>query len=236
MEEIDLKELFDIFWNKKILILSVVVIFAVIGAVYSFAFKTPMYSSSTTLVLAMSETTTSSEETNSITTTDMTLNSSLVSTYSKIVESNDVLREVISNLGIDESEETLRNNIDVSAVDDTEIIEITVSHENAVYAAKIANEIANVFSEKVNEIYNINNVYILDEAEIENSPSNVNHLKDMIIFALVGLILAMLYVFVLNLLDDTVKSPEEIEKEYGLYVLVSIPDIESFDVKKGGTR
>ena len=235
MEEIDLKELFDIFWNRKILIIFVVIIFAMIGAIYSFAFKTPMYSSSTTLVLAMSETTTS-EETNSITTTDMTLNSSLVSTYSKIVESNDVLREVISNLGIDESEDTLRNNIDVSAVDDTEIIEITVSHENAVYAAKIANEIADVFSEKVNEIYNINNVYILDEAEIENAPSNVNHLKDMIIFALVGLVLVMLYVFVLNLLDDTIKSPEEIEKEYGLYVLVSIPDIESFEVRKGGKK
>ena len=235
MEEIDLKELFNIFWNKKILILSVTIIFMVVGAVYSFAFKTPMYSSSTTLVLAMSETTVG-EETNSITTTDITLNSSLVSTYSKIVESNDVLREVISNLGIDESEESLKNNIDVSAVDDTEIIEITVSHENAVYAAKIANEIASVFSEKVNEIYNINNVYTLDAAEIENEPSNINHVKDIIIFAFVGFVLAMLYVFILNLLDDTVKSPEEIEKEYGLYVLVSIPDIETFEIEKGGKK
>ena len=233
MEEIDLKELISVFWNKKILIISVTIIFIVIGAIYTFAFKTPMYSSSTTLVLAMSETT-SSETTNSITSTDVNLNSSLVSTYSKIVESNEVLREVISNLGIDESEESLKDNIDVSAVDDTEIIEITVSHENAVYAAKIANEIASVFSEKVNEIYNINNVYVLDEAEVENSPSNINHAKDIIIFALAGFVLAAVYVFILNLLDDTVKTPEEIEKIYDLYVLVSIPDIESFETKKGG--
>lgn len=233
MEEIDLKELISVFWNKKILIISVTIIFIVIGAIYTFAFKTPMYSSSTTLVLAMSETT-SSETTNSITSTDVNLNSSLVSTYSKIVESNEVLREVISNLGIDESEESLKDNIDVSAVDDTEIIEITVSHENAVYAAKIANEIASVFSEKVNEIYNINNVYVLDEAEVENSPSNINHAKDIIVFALIGVVLAFVYVFILNLLDDTVKTPEEIEKIYDLYVLVSIPDIESFETKKGG--
>ena len=233
MEEIDLKELIGVFWNKRILIISITIIFILAGAVYTFAFKTPMYSSSTTLVLAMSETT-SSETTNSITSTDVNLNSSLVSTYSKIVESNEVLREVISNLGIDESEESLKKNIEVSAVDDTEIIEITVSHENAVYAAKIANEIASVFSEKVNEIYNINNVYVLDEAEVESSPSNVNHIKDIIIFALAGFVLAAVYVFILNLLDDTVKTPEEIEKIYDLYVLVSIPDIESFETKKGG--
>lgn len=233
MEEIDLMELINIFWNKKVLIILVTIIFIIAGVIYTLAFTTPMYSSSTTLVLAMSS---ESDDSNSITTTDITLNSNLVSTYSQIIESNEVLREVISNLKIDENEENLRNNIDVSSVEDTEVIEITVSHESAVYAARIANEIASVFSDKVQEIYNINNVYVLDEAEIENEPSNINHIRDVLIFAIAGILLSMVYVFIASLLDNTIKTEDDIEKGYNIHVLVSIPDIENFDAQRGGRR
>lgn len=233
MEEIDLMELINIFWNKKVLIILVTIIFIIAGVIYTLAFTTPMYSSSTTLVLAMSS---ESDDSNSITTTDITLNSNLVSTYSQIIESNEVLREVISNLKIDENEENLRKNIDVSSVEDTEVIEITVSHESAVYAARIANEIASVFSDKVQEIYNINNVYVLDEAEIENEPSNINHIRDVLIFAIAGILLSMVYVFIASLLDNTIKTEDDIEKGYNIHVLVSIPDIENFDAQRGGRR
>ena len=233
MEEIDLMELINIFWNKKVFIILVTIIFIIAGVIYTLAFTTPMYSSSTTLVLAMSS---ESDDSNSITTTDITLNSNLVSTYSQIIESNEVLREVISNLKIDEDEEVLRKSIDVSSVEDTEVIEITVSHESAVYAARIANEIANVFSNKVQEIYNINNVYVLDEAEIENEPSNINHIRDVLIFAIAGILLSMVYVFITSILDNTIKTEDDIEKGYNIHVLVSIPDIENFDAQRGGRR
>lgn len=235
MEEIDLKELFNIFWSKKVQILLVVIIFMVIGAVYTIGLKTPMYSSSTTLLLVMSDKT-GSGETNSITTTDITLNSKLVSTYSVLVKSDNVLRQVISNLGIDEDATTLKKNINVTSVEDTEVIKITVTHKNPTYAAKIANEIANVFSEKINEIYNINNIYIVDKAEISNQPSNINHVKDVILFAFVGLVLAVAYVFVLNMLDNTIKTSEDIENGFGIPVLVTIPLIESFENEKGGRK
>ena len=103
MEELDLKELFTMFWNKKIQIILIVAIFAVIGLIYTIGFVTPVYTSSTTLVLATSngENQSTTNTTNSITTTDITLNSKLVSTYSVLVRSKDVLGQVISNLGID---------------------------------------------------------------------------------------------------------------------------------------
>ena len=101
MEEINLKDLFQMFWNKKIYILLITLIFIVIGIIYTIGFVTPMYTSSTTLVLAASEKTTdANKQASTITTTDVTLNSKLVDTYSVIVQSKDVLREVISNLGI----------------------------------------------------------------------------------------------------------------------------------------
>ena len=236
MEEIDLKELFNIFWSKKLLIFFIVLIFTIIGAVYVFGFKVPVYSSSTTLVLAMSGSEKEKMGENSITATDITLNSKLVPTYSELVKSKNVLREVISNLGISESEEDIRKNVSVKSVEDTEVIKITVSNENAVNASKIANEIANVFSRKINEIYHIDNIYIVDNAEVADSPSNINKIKDMLIFVLIGLVVSMIYVFVLNLFDTTVKSVEDIENAYDIPVLISIPLMDSFDEDKGGKK
>ena len=236
MEELDLKQLFNIFWSKKVQIILIVLIFIVLGVIYTIGFTTPMYSSSTTLLLAGSESS-GGETTNSITTTDITLNSKLVSTYSVLVRSKDVLSQVISNLGMDISWESLRNNVKVSSVEDTEVIEISVTTNNAENSANIANEIAKVFTEKVAEIYNINNVHVVDEAEPENTPSNINHEKDVIIFAFIGLVVAVIYVLLANMLDTTVKTAEDIEKEFKLPVLASIPVYENaIQHRKRGKR
>ena len=236
MEDIDLKELFMIFWNKKIQIILLVILFAIIGAIYTIGFITPMYTSSTTLVLATSGSENKQDTTNSITTTDVTLNSKLVSTYSELVKSKKVLRKVISNLNIDVEEEELRKNITVSSVKDTELIEITVANKNPKYSAQIANEIAKVFSEEVNEIYNINNIHVVDEAEIAENPSNINISKNVILFVFVGIVISIAYVLVANMLDTTVKSAEEIEKNYGIPVIAAIPLLESFESEKGGKK
>ena len=236
MEELNLKELLDLFMGKILQIILIVIIAAGIGIIYTMGFVTPKYSSSTSLVLTTSEKSAEVDSTNSITTTDITINSKLVSTYSELVKSKKVLRQVISNLNIDVSEDELRKNVSVNAVENTELIRITVTNENAVYSAKIANEIAKVFSEMIPEIYNINNIYILDEAEVEDIPSNINHAKDVIIFAFIGLVIAVGYVLIANMLDTTIKSPEDIEKGFNLPVLVSIPLIDNFNVEKGGIK
>lgn len=246
MEEIDLKELFEMFWNKKTQIILLILIFMVIGIIYSVGFVTPMYSSSTTLVLVgtgsnstdPNQTTTT---TDGITTTDITINSKLVATYSELVKSKNILGQVISNLGIDINEDVLRKNIQVTAVEDTELIEITVSNENPEYAAKIANETAKVFKEKIaEEIYKINNVYIVDQATVPSQPSNINYAKNIVIFAFIGAVVAVAYVLILNMLDTTVKTQEDIESSIKLPVLASIPiydsDMQKLKKRKGGRR
>ena len=128
MEELDLKELFEIFWHKKAQIILLILIFMVIGLIYSVGFITPMYTSSTTLVLVGTESasSTDTQETEGITTTDITINSKLVSTYSELVKSKSILGQVISNLGIDVDEGELRKNIEVTAKEDTELIQYLV--------------------------------------------------------------------------------------------------------------
>ena len=239
MEELDLKELFEIFWHKKAQIILLILIFMVSGLIYSVGFVTPMYTSSTTLVLVGTESVndTETQQTESITPTDITINSKLVSTYRELVKSKSILGQVISNLGIQIDEEELRKHIEVTAVEDTELIEISVSDENPTYAAKIANEIANVFREKIaGEIYKINNVYIVDQAEVASEPSNVNHVKNVVIFAFIGAIVAVMYVLIANMLDTTIKTQEDIEKMIKIPVLASIPmyDMEMEKLKKKG--
>ena len=232
MEEVDLKEFIMLFWNKKVSIILITIIFMFI---YSVGFVTPKYTSSTTLLLATSES--ANSKTNTITTSDITLNSKLVSTYSELVKSKNVTRQVISNLGIDETEDELRDSITVSSVKDTELIKISVTDKNATNAYNIANEIAKVFTQKVSEIYNINNVQILDQAEISTTPSNINHAKDVIMFTFVGLFVAIVFVLVANMLDTTIKSSEEVEKLCNVPVIASIP-LYSFEIakNKGGKR
>ena len=82
-----------------------------------------------------------------------------------------LLSKVISNLGMSEKDmDSIKKNVSVKAVSDTELIEITVKNADPEKAALIANEIAKVFSEKVVEIYNISNIYVLDRAEASNVP------------------------------------------------------------------
>lgn len=239
MEELDLKDLLDLFWNKKVHILLIVLVFMMLGIIYTVGFTTPMYSSSTTLVLASSGNTISNP-TNTITATDITVNSKLVSTYREIVRSKNTLRQVISNLGINVEEDYLRKNTTVSSVKDTELIEITVRTENPEYSAKIANEIAEVFTEDIKDIYNIENVQIWDRAEVENHPSNINHKKDILLFIFIGLVISAGYVLIANMLDTTVKSVEDIEKGFNVPVLAAIPvyeiELQKSKRKKGGKR
>ena len=220
MEEIDLKEMFNMFWSKKIQMIIIILIFLIGGIIYT--------SESTTLVLASSEDTENNINT-TITATDITINSKLVSTYSELVKSKNILREVITNLGISIDEDALRKNVKVSSVKNTELIEITVEDENSAVAAKIANEIARVFTEKVKEIYNINNVQIVDEAEISSTPSNINHIKNSIMSVGIGLVVAVIYVIIASMLDTTIKTSEDIEANFNIPVLASIPMIEKLN-------
>lgn len=231
MEELDLKELLQMFWEKKIRIILVVAIFAVVGIIYTSTCVKPKYAAKTSLLLATNSSSVNAGST-SITTTDVTLNSKLVSTYSKLVKSDKVIRNVISNLSLNMDEDVLKNSVSVTATEDTEFIEISVKNEDPVLATKIANEMSKVFIENVKEFYKVENVHVVDAAEVPQSPYNVNHLKDIIIFAFIGIVISVMYVLISNMLDTTIKSEDDIEKIFKQTVLATMPLYENNDNKK----
>ena len=236
MDELNLKQLINIIWNGKKYIITIIVLAIFLGIGYSYFLVTPKYEASTTLVLAKAEEKATNEISTGITQTDLNINQNLVSTYRELIRSKTVIREVMENLKIkDLKETTVKNNITVSSVRDTELIEITVKDENPERATNIANEIAKVFTVHVAEIYNINNVHVIDKAETNNIPYNVHHAKDIFVFVLIGVIFSIVSIIIISLLDTTVKTQEDIKKTTGMLILAEIPEI-SFDLKVGGRR
>ena len=221
MEEIDLKELFDYFKSKLTWILVTIIVMIGIGNTFTILTRVPMYQSSTTIVLASEK---SGEA--SYNSTELQLNKNLVGTYSEIIKSRKVLDEVIKNLGLDYKATELSKNVSVTAVADTEIIKISVGDANNKKAAKIANEISNVFMTEIPKIYKLNNVSVLDKAEVSLSPYNVNYIKDNAIYVLIGLVLSCGVIFIKFYFDTTIKTSEEIENKLGLTILGIVPRVE----------
>lgn len=222
MDEINLQEfLYNL--RKKIPVLIIATLIgAILGGVNLIFMTKPMYESSTTLILVKSN----SESNSSITQTDIVLNQKLIGTYSEIIKSRSVAKEVIDSLGIDMRVEELISSITVSSKTDTEILKITVRNHDNNIAPKIASTLANVFTKKVKEIYDINNVAIIDEAEVPTKPYNTNSLKTIGIFTFGALLVTVLFIFVVTYFSNTVKDEEELERLLNLRVLAIIPKIE----------
>ena len=218
MEEIDLKELFEFVKGKIGLLLIITVSVCLVGCIYGLFFQKPLYKSYTTVVLAGSDSGSSA----SITQTELAVNKNLVDTYAQIVKSRRVLDQVIDELGLDTTYNVLSSQIDVTALNNTEIIKITVDDEDAKKARNVANVTAKYFTKEVSDIYNMNNVTILDEAIEAKNPFNINVLKQVIIYFVVGLVLAFGILFVIFYFDRSIKSVEQIELKVKLPILGSV--------------
>lgn len=223
MEEIDLKRFAKLAWAKKFFIVLIMIVAMVAGYFYSYMYVVPKYQSVTTLLVAKISEDLSNENTvKQSDIADFSMTSTLLEPYISIIESKTVLAQVISNLDLKISEETLKSMLTVKE-ENTAMLSIAVSNEDAKLAEKITNEIAKVFIEESKEMLNIANVNIVDYAEVADAPYNINHVKDLVIFGLLGVFLSVGLVFIIYLLDTTIKEEEDIENEIGLPILGTIP-------------
>ena len=219
MEEIDLKEMFDYFKGKVIWILMALIVAVLVGNTYTFLRRVPMYKSNTTIVLV------SEHQNEGYNTSELQLNKNLVSTYSEIIKSRKVLEPVINNLNLDYSYGTLKSHVSVTSVTNTEIIKVVVADKDPEIATKIADEIANVFTEEIQKIYKINNVSIVDTAVADTKPYNVSFVKDNAIYMALALVLSCGIIFICFYFDTTIKTGEDIENKLGLTVIGTVPRV-----------
>ena len=232
MEEFDIKRFLKTALAKKAYVISIVVISIIIGIIYTFFLLVPKYKATTKMVLTQVEGTTT-QTTESITSSDITLNKNLVSVYGEILKSKKVVSKVIENLGLEFTVAELQEMISISSGTNAEVLDVSVTSKDPIISTNITNELADVFVDEVSEMYKINNVNILDKAEIPNGPCNVNHIKDLAIFTVLGIFLAAGFVLLLYMVDTTIKMEEDVEAYTGLTILTSIPLCENTLVKKG---
>lgn len=219
-EYIDMKKILNIILSKKIFIALIILLSLVMSYFYSYYYKKPQYNSSVTVLLTGDE----AQGEKQVTQTDLNLNSGLISTYGSIAKSANVLSKVIENLGLDISVQNLQKNLTVAEIKNTQFLKITVENSNPETAMKIANEISTVFVEQIKTIYNIQNINIIDTAEISNTPCNINHIKDMAIALMAGIFASGVLILILYILDDTIKSEKDIPVNLKLETIGTIPN------------
>ncbi len=221
-EEISLKQIFEILRKRAWIIVAITLTAIFIATIINFFLIKPVYESNTTIMIGKPRNRIV-DENNPITYQEIQTNRLLVSTYREIAKSRTVLEEVIKNSGLDISIGQLREKVDVSLVKDTEIIQIKVQDHDPETAANLANTIASAFSKQVIKIMNVENVQVLDEAIPQLSPVKPKKTMNIAISLVLGAMLGVLAAFILEFLDTSIKTPEDVEKYLGLPVIGTIP-------------
>lgn len=224
-ENIEISRILDIIKSKKLVIATILVIFIVLGCIYSYHYVVPKYKATSSLLLIPNSASEGKVIVSSDLTVnaDLTVNSGLIETYRSIGENSKVIKQVINNLGLDMTEEELLKDMRITVMKDTYVIQVEVTNTNPQIAMEIAKEFDEVFLKEIGEIYHLNNVGIVDEAQLPEEPYNINHIKDMVLFMVAGTGVAFAAIMIFYVFDNTIKSEEEIEKYVHLKSLGSIP-------------
>lgn len=213
----NIKRILNILKNKEVLFSLILVASIFLGTIYSYYFKAPKYNASSTLLLIPNN---ASEQ---VTSSELNLNSELISTYSNIAKEPKILNKVINNLTLDMSAEELLSNLKISNIPGTYMIKVVAESSKPKEAMNISNELSNVFLDEIKEIYRLENIGIVDKAEMPISSYNINHFKDITASFIAGVILACLVITFEYLFDNTVKTEEDIENYIEIKTLGRVP-------------
>ena len=219
-ETIDLREYFAIIKKRFWIIAIITVVAMVVSGVISFFMLSPVYESKSTLIVNTEK----NEETQMITGDQFSVSQKLAVTYGEIIKSRAVLESVISNLKLDSEYEDLVEQITVSPVQDTQIISISVQDTNPKKARDIANEIPKVFEKEAKRITKANDIQVIDKAILPENPIKPNKMMNVAIAAVLGMMIGLFVVFVLEYLDNKIKTPQDVEKHLDLPILGVIPN------------
>lgn len=219
-ETIDLREYFAIIKKRFWIIGLISVIAMVISGVISFFVLSPVYEAKSTLIVNTEK----NEDTQMITGDQFNVTQKLAVTYGEIIKSRTVLEDVIKNLKLDYEYENLTDNVTVSPVKDTQIISISVQDTNPKKARDIANEIPKVFEKEVKRITKANDIQVIDKAILPQNPIKPNKMMNVLIAAVLGMMIGLFVVFLIEYLDNKIKTAQDIEKHLGLSVIGVIPN------------
>lgn len=216
--EIDLLELLMVMKKH----LSAILLAGIVGLVIMFAYTsflvTPLYSASSMMYVMPDN-----SNSNSSTLSDMQVGQQLTSDYSSMIESRSFMEDVIKKLNLTIDYQKLLEKVEVTNPTSSRILQVTVNDPNPQTAADIANEVASVAESKLKEITGMQAIKIYEEAAVPEKPSSPSLKKNCALGLLAGIVLAMAVITVLYLMDDTIKTEDDIEKYLGMTTLAVLP-------------
>ncbi|MGQ7325702.1 YveK family protein [Streptococcus suis] len=217
--EIDVLSLLRTIWRKKFLILLTAILTTGLAFAYSAFLVTPQYDSTTRLYVVNQ----SSDNGAGITNQDLQAGSFLVKDYKEIILSQDVLKNVTTTLGLTGG---IKDKITVTIPTDTRILSISVRDSDPNQAATIANTLRDEAAKKIIEVTKVSDVTTLEAALPAENPSTPQTKRNLVLGFIVGAFLATALVLVLEVLDDRVKRPQDIEEGLGMTLLGVVPHAE----------
>ena len=215
--EIDLVELLGVILHNLWIIIVSGVIVAAVALLVSYFVITPKYESVTKIYVI------SKTNADTMTYSDLQAGSTLTKDYKELVKSRPVLEEVLAETGIDVELKNLEAQITVEVPQDTRIVSITVEDKDPYEARIIADSVRIAASKHIQEVMNTEAVNVVEEASLPIEKSSPSILMNTAIGYAVGLFLAIAIVIINYIMDDTIKTPDDVEKFLGVSVLGSIP-------------
>lgn len=215
---IDLSELFMALWSKAHIILLAGIVMALLAFVGTKLLITPMYTSETKMYVLSKQ-----DNSASVTYSDLQTGSQLTKDYMELVKTRPVLEQVISGLKLKEEPEELAKRITVNTATETRIMSILVEDKDPTQAKKIANALREAVGVQITAIMDADSVNTVEEASLPLQPSSPSTMKNTAIGGILGILIAVGVIVLIFVLDDTIKTPEDVEYYLGLNVLSSLP-------------
>ncbi len=220
--EIDVLQLVKVLWKRKWIIVLAALVAGVVSFAYSSFVIKPQYTSTTRIYVVNRN----QADKPGLSNQDLQAGAYLVKDYREIILSQDVLEKVVTDQKLTIDAKTLGKKVSVNVPTDTRIVSISVRDVNPEEASRIANALREVAAQKIISITRVSDVTTLDEARPATSPSSPNIRRNTMMSVIVVTGLVILVVLLVELLDDRVKRPEDIEEVMQLSLLGVVPNLE----------
>lgn len=215
--EIDIKELFYVLLHKLWVIVIAIILGSTVVGLINQLLITPLYTSTTKVYVI------NRQDESKTTYSDLQTGTQLTQDYMILVRSRPVMEKVIEDLELTISPGELADMIYVVNPEGTRILEISVVNEDPVLAKEIADAIAEVSSEQMVNIMEMEKVNIVEYGNLPMSASSPNIPKNTVFGGLVGAVIASLAIIIVHMMNDNIRSSEDIEKYLGITTLGIIP-------------
>ncbi len=223
--EIDLLQIWEIVKKNIILFLTILLVCGSLAFAGTKFLMEKKYSATATVIIVKDNDTAANQ---SVTYNDVQLSQKLVTTYSQIMMSEAISDSVIANLdlydkyGIDSAQ--YRKIVTVSSANNTEVMNIRAETNDPKLSADIANEVVDVFQQKIFDIMNVDNVTILNRAKVPTKPSGPNASRNTAIGLLFGAAICAVITLIQMLTDTKVKTEEEVKKIFDYPIIGIVPE------------